>query len=173
VRGDIDMQLHLLVAFTPDRRLTMDLLKVDEQVSVGGQPSEEELRELRAEGFGSIVNFRPANEEAGQLDPNEEGEQVRRLGMAYAHVPTTLKTISAEVVDQYREAIRDLPKPIFAHCKSGKRAGAVVLAQLGVEAKLSAEQIDATAERIKLDEKPELVRFVQEYVAAENSAGKG
>ena len=32
-----------------------------------------------------------------------------------------------ELVDRFREKFPNLPKPVYAHCKSGKRAGAMVM----------------------------------------------
>src|SRR5689334_15606078 len=71
-------------------RHSMKTKKLDEQVSVGGQPSAEEIRELAQMGFRSIVNLRREGEQAQPLSPAEEGNEARQAGLGYAHIPISL-----------------------------------------------------------------------------------
>lgn len=144
----------------------MRIQRVNEQVSIGGQPTEDEIEQLRREGYNTIVNFRSADEEADQISPDEERERVEGLKIRYFHLPTTLQTITAEHIDRFRAAFENLPKPVFAHCTSAKRAAAIVLAQLACERDMDDMQLAETAKRIGLSDKPELIQLVRNYVAS-------
>jgi protein tyrosine phosphatase (PTP) superfamily phosphohydrolase (DUF442 family) len=59
-------------------------LKVNDQVSTGGQPTAEQLRSAAAEGFTAVINLATVNPRTA-LD--DEAGLVRSLGMTYDHIP--------------------------------------------------------------------------------------
>lgn len=143
----------------------MNTMKINDQVTVSGQPTDDELKEIASQGFKSIVNFRAEGEEEHQLSPSEEGKIVEALGLSYVHIPVSLKALNSESVDQFREQYEKLPKPVFAHCKSGKRAGAMVMMHLAVEQGMSGERALRQAEEMGFQcDQPELKQFVETYV---------
>jgi len=141
------------------------VMKISDQVTVGPQPSEDQLRQLGKQGFKSVVNFRTEGEEDQPLSPKAEGEMAKAAGMTYLHVPVSTKSMGPQQVDQFRREYPSLPKPVFAHCKSGKRAGAMVMMHMAVEQGMSGEQTLQQAEKMgfKCDQ-PELKEFVKSYV---------
>jgi protein tyrosine phosphatase (PTP) superfamily phosphohydrolase (DUF442 family) len=58
--------------------------KVNDRISTGGQPTEEQLRSAAAEGFATVINLATIDP-AGALA--DEGGLVRSLDMAYHHIP--------------------------------------------------------------------------------------
>ena len=143
----------------------MKTMKINDQVSVGPQPSQEELQKLAKQGFKSVVNFRTEGEDEQPLSPQAEGEKVKSAGMEYLHIPVSMKAMGLELVDQFREQFPDLPKPVFAHCKSGKRAGAMVMMHMAVEQGLTGEQTLQHAEKMGFEcDQPQLKEFVKSYV---------
>ncbi len=48
-------------------------IKINEQVSVGPQPSKEEIKQLSQQGFRSVINFRTEGEDEQPLSPDGEG----------------------------------------------------------------------------------------------------
>ena len=143
----------------------MDAMKINDEVTVGPQPSEEQLKELARQGFRSVVNFRTDGEDDQPLSPAQEGETVKALGMEYLHVPVSMKSMAPETVDRFRQRYPDLPKPVFAHCKSGKRAGAMVMMHVAAQSGMSGEQTLEQAERMGFRcDQPELKAFVRQYV---------
>ncbi len=106
------------------------VMKISDQVTVGAQPSEDQIPQLGKQGFKSVVNFRTDGEEDQPLSP--KAEKVEAAGMTYLHIPVSMKSMGPEQVDQFREQYAALPKPVFAHCKSGKRAGAMVMMNMAV-----------------------------------------
>ncbi|EMB18362.1 beta-lactamase hydrolase domain-containing protein [Rhodopirellula europaea] len=140
-------------------------MKFNDQLTVGPQPSQEELKALPDDGFRSVINFRTAGEDEQPLSPEEEGEVVQGTGLKYLHVPVSMDGMDETKVDQFREQYQSLPKPVFAHCKSGKRAGAMMMMHTAVEQGISGEQALEKAKEMGFEcDKPELEQFVKQYV---------
>ena len=140
-------------------------IRINDAVTVGGQPSIEELRELSDNGFRSVINLRTHNEEDQELTPDEEEEIVRGIGMEYAHIPVTADSLSQGKVEAFRERLNGLPSPVFVHCSSGKRAGAFTMMDVGVKQDMSGEQAIEKAEEMGFEcDVPELEKFVKRYI---------
>lgn len=140
-------------------------MKINDQVTVGAQPSEDQIHQLGKQGFKSVVNFRTDGEEEQPLSPQAEGEKAKAAGMEYLHIPVSMKSMGPELVDQFREKFPDLSKPVYAHCKSGKRAGAMVMMHMAVEQGMTGEQTLQQAEKMGFEcDQPELKEFVKTYV---------
>ena len=140
-------------------------MKLNENITVGPQPSADEINALPSSGFKSVVNFRTAGEDEQTLSPDDEGEKVRAAGMQYLHVPVSMDSMNQSKVDAFREKLKALPTPIFAHCKSGKRAGAMTMMHVAVEQDMSGEQALQKAEEMGFEcDVPELKDFVKSYV---------
>jgi uncharacterized protein (TIGR01244 family) len=139
--------------------------KIDEQITVGGQPAPEDFPQLKEEGFRSIVNFRNDDEDENSMSPQSEAEWAAAHGMAYLQVPVTMKAMARERVDQFRQEYPNLPKPIFAHCKSGKRAAAMALMNLAVEKGMTGAETLQEADHLGIElGQPELEAFIKSYV---------
>lgn len=139
-------------------------MKFNDQLTVGPQPSQEELKSLPDDGFRSVINFRTAGEDEQPLSPEEEGEVVQGTGLKYLHVPVSMDGMDEKKVDEFREQYQSLPKPVFAHCKSGKRAGAMMMMHTAVEQGISGEQALEKAKEMGFEcDKPELEQFVKQY----------
>ncbi|MEI4264202.1 beta-lactamase hydrolase domain-containing protein [Roseovarius sp. D0-M9] len=90
------------------------------------------LEQAASAGAKTIVNFRASGEEGG-ISPEEEHQQTERLGLNYLHHPVTADSLDAALVDDFRRSLDDLPQPVFLHCASGKRAGAMTLMALAAD----------------------------------------
>ncbi|MFW8637450.1 beta-lactamase hydrolase domain-containing protein [Cribrihabitans pelagius] len=95
-------------------------------------PKTETLKQAASAGAKSLVNFRAEGEKGG-LTPEEERQQAEHLGLNYLHHPVTTDSLDAALVDDFRRALDDLPQPVFLHCASGKRAGAMTLMALAAD----------------------------------------
>lgn len=58
--------------------------RIDDRLVTSGQPSEDQLRAVAAEGFDTVVNLAPHD---GQNALPDEAGLVRALGMTYHHLP--------------------------------------------------------------------------------------
>lgn len=142
-----------------------DRIKFNHAITVGGQPSREDLHQLADEGFKAIVNLRPKGEDEQQLDPDVEADLVRDLGLRYLNLPVTMDSISEDKVDTFRRHLSELPEPIYVHCSAGKRAGAFVMMHMAAEQNMSGEEALKKAEEMGFEcDQPELESFVKNYV---------
>lgn len=140
-------------------------IRINEQVTVGPQPSEEELKELKQEGFRTVINFREPGEEDQPLTPDAEEARVRALGMEYLHVPVSQDAMETEQVDRFRDQFRRAAKPVYAHCKTGKRAGAFVMMHAASEQGMSGDQALQQAQDMGFEcDVESLKQFVKQYV---------
>jgi len=145
-------------------------IRVSDRISVGGQPTESELKEFAHGGFRTVVNLRTANEENQPLKPDEERQVVQASGMEYLHNPVSTDAMNEIQVDEFRRQITKLPKPIFVHCASGKRAGAFVMIHTALEQGLSGEEALRTAEQMGFEcDQPKLKEFVKNYIDGNRS----
>lgn len=147
-------------------------MQINDRVSVGAQPTEEQLRQLAREGVKAIVNLRMSGEQDQPLSPDKEGSCVRALGMEYLHLPVSGKDMRSEQVDQFRRELARLPGPVFVHCEKGKRAGAFTMMHTAVEAGWSGEQTLRQAEQMGFEcDVPALKEFVKGYIDRNTPGG--
>lgn len=145
-------------------------IKINDAVTVGPQPSQDQFEDLKAQGFQSVINFRTANEDEQPLSPDEEAAVAQSLGMTYKHIPVSMEAMSPNLVDEFRQSYSGLPKPVFAHCASGKRAGAMVMMHLASEQGMSGESTLNQAEEMGFEcDQQELRQFVKSYVDEHSS----
>jgi uncharacterized protein (TIGR01244 family) len=140
-------------------------IQINEQVSVGPQPNDEDIRQLADQQFGAVVNFRAEGERGQPFSPKQEGEKVRDAGMEYLNIPISVDSLGPDVVDRFRDQFEGLSKPVYAHCKGGTRAAAMVMMQLACEQGMSGEQALHQAQELGFAcDNSELIAFVRAYV---------
>jgi len=140
-------------------------MQINDQVTVGPQPSEEEIEQLAGEQFRTVVNFRTDDEEEQPLSPKDEGKKVQAAGMQYLNIPVSEESMSADVVDRFRQQFEQLEKPVYAHCKTGKRAGTMMMMHIASEQGMTGDETLKKAEEMGFEcDKPELIEFVKTYV---------
>ncbi|EDZ66682.1 hypothetical protein NOC27_9 [Nitrosococcus oceani AFC27] len=68
-------------------------------------------------------------------------------------------------MDQFRERLEDVPKPVFVHCASGKRAGAFTMMATAVEQGMNGETALQKAREMGFEcDVPQLEQFVKTYI---------
>jgi len=97
----------------------------DGRLLCGGQPSEAQLADFAAANpHGCVINLRPVAETAGW----DEGTVVRRLGLAYVHIPVAgpqdLTQTNARALAIALDAHAGVP--LLIHCASGQRIAALL-----------------------------------------------
>ncbi len=101
----------------------LEIVSLTPEFAIGPQISAEDFEQIRSAGFASILNARPDDEDGAYLLAPDAERLARSAGLAYAHSPTENHAIfEQDVIDRFERAMVELPKPIFAHCKSGTRA---------------------------------------------------
>lgn len=90
-------------------------------LATAGQPSAEALKQLKAQGFKTVVNLRTEAEGA-----KDEEATIREAGLTYVWVPISPATFSLEDVKAVAKVLDDpAAAPVLLHCSSANRVGAV------------------------------------------------
>ena len=100
----------------------MDIRAINDEYSVSGQITVEDLDTIAALGFKSIVCHRPDHEEAGQPEFSAIAARAKELGIETAHVPVGPMGVTVEAVHGMVDALDELPRPMLGYCRSGMRS---------------------------------------------------
>lgn len=132
-------------------------------------PDESHIRQAASAGSKSLVNFRQASEKG--LSASDERRVAEDAGLNYVHHPVSSDSLNAEMVDDFRRSLDDLPQPVFLHCGSGKRAGAMTLMALAADKGWDGETALAEGRLRGIDLSQEKIgQFVRDY--ADSKAGR-
>lgn len=121
----------------------LGIVSLTPEFAIGPQVSTKDFEPLRAAGFASVLNARPDDELGTYLISLNAEQLAHANGLAYAHCPTENHAVfEPEIIDRFEQALVELPKPIFAHCKTGTRAA--ILWALVASRHRSVENVIAT-----------------------------
>lgn len=97
---------------------------IDKDYAVAGQISPDDVAKLKEAGFKSIICARPDNEDPGQPNFAVIQKAAEQAGMKAAHIPVSGMVGEGQLI-RMEKALKELPTPIFAYCRSGGRAGSL------------------------------------------------
>ncbi|MBB3452360.1 uncharacterized protein (TIGR01244 family) [Rhizobium sp. BK313] len=103
----------------------MDIRPIDDEYSVSGQITLEDLDQIKAMGFNSIVCHRPDNESPDQTPFSAIEARAKELGLEIAHVPVGPMGVTEEAVQGMVDALDEFPRPMLGYCRSGARSTAI------------------------------------------------
>ena len=103
-------------------RLPPGVSRLSERVAVSGQLKPDQVAQLKARGFATIIDLRPDGEAPGQPAAAAMQEAARRSGMRFAYVPVPHGAIPDAAVAALDQAIAANPAPVLLYCRSGRRA---------------------------------------------------
>ena len=136
-------------------------------ITIGDQPTEADLKQLKEEGYAGVVNLRNDGEPEQPLSTKEEGAVVRALGMDYLHygvggAPLSAGGVSAvcDFIDQHAQE----PKKVLVHCRKGGRAVALLLLQQARANNWSADDVFAKGKALGLEVDGGLKTLVETYL---------
>ena len=127
----------------------MHIRPLDEALSASPQIAPEDLPAIAAQGFRSVISSRPDGEEPGQPSAEALRQAAKAAGLAFAHVPVVGGAISDQDVADFREALANLPQPVFGFCRTGTRT--TTLWALANVASISADDLIARAKSAGYD----------------------
>lgn len=97
-------------------------IKVDERLITGGQPTEDQLRDVAAEGFTAVINLAPVNP---PYTPEDEAGLAQLLGIAYHYIPVQWNAPTDEDFAAFEEAMRaTADDKLLIHCAANFRVTA-------------------------------------------------
>lgn len=100
----------------------MDIRQVTKNVSVAPQILPEEVAELRAQGFKSIICNRPDGGGSDQPNFSEVEAEAQKHGIETLYLPVTSGKVTDEDAESLKAALREMPSPMLAYCRSGTRS---------------------------------------------------
>lgn len=101
----------------------MSLRQIDHDVYAAPQLSPEQMAEVAAAGFKSVVNNRPDFEEGPQQPTGAAiGAAAAAAGLQYHHLPVASGFQSPEEAAALAALLKDLPRPVLMFCRSGARS---------------------------------------------------
>ncbi|ACM27080.1 TIGR01244 family sulfur transferase [Agrobacterium sp. SHOUNA12C] len=103
----------------------MDIRPIDDEYSVSGQISLEDLDQIKALGFKSLVCHRPDNESPDQTPFAVIEARAKELGLEITHVPVGPMGVTEEAVQGMVDALDEFPRPMLGYCRSGARSTAI------------------------------------------------
>ncbi len=99
---------------------------IDDGVYVSAQLRPEDMPALAAAGLRSVINNRPDGE--GGADQPETARleaAARAAGLEYRYLPVAPAGHTAADARRMSQALGDLPRPVLAFCRSGRRSAAL------------------------------------------------
>lgn len=93
--------------------------------TVSAQIDVSDIETIKAQGFKSLICNRPDGEEMGQPECAPILEAAEAAGLVVKNIPVISGMLTRENVEDMAAAIEELPKPIFAYCRSGARCGQI------------------------------------------------
>lgn len=100
----------------------MELKRINERVSVAGQIAINDLAELKAAGFTTLVNNRPDGEAPDQATDAEMRAAAEAAGLAYSFIPMGREGVSPDMVANTRKVLEESTGPVLCYCRTGTRS---------------------------------------------------
>ncbi|MEG8047851.1 TIGR01244 family sulfur transferase [Sphingomonas aerolata] len=95
---------------------------INESISVAPQIAVEQVADIAAAGFKTIVNNRPDDEDAGQPSGEAIRAAAEAAGLNYVAIPVTHAGFSHPQIDAMTQALTEAKGPVLAYCRSGTRS---------------------------------------------------
>lgn len=103
----------------------MSYKKLSDDLSVSAQIHANDIEQIAADGFRSIICNRPDGESPDQPDFATLASIAKQAGLETSYIPISPSGIQEEQAVQFAAALRTLPGPALAYCRSGARSAAI------------------------------------------------
>jgi uncharacterized protein (TIGR01244 family) len=154
----------------------MILHRLTDRLAVSDAPAENDLPQLTALGFRSIIDLRADGEPRPRgIAPWDEARRAPDYGLAYRQIPVEPPRLGDHLGDLIRRAVREAIPPVLVHCTTGRRAGVFGLIVVACDEQLSVEQCFERGRAIGLgfDGMPRLTAFLEHYLERCSAGSKG
>jgi sulfide:quinone oxidoreductase len=136
----------------------MDIRALTAELSVAPQIQSQDLRDIAAAGFRSVICNRPDGEASDQPGYAEIERAAQDAGLQMRYLPAESGKVSDEQGRAFGALMAELPKPVLAYCRTGMRSTTMwALTQAG---KLPLPQIIETSSKAGFDLKGVVRRIV-------------
>jgi sulfide:quinone oxidoreductase len=103
----------------------MQVTQLSPAFSVSPQIAASDIAAIKAAGYRTIICNRPDGEGADQPRFDEIAAAARGAGLEAAYVPVIPGAMTQDNVNAFKTALRNLPQPVLAYCRSGARAASL------------------------------------------------
>ena len=137
----------------------MDQFKLLENgMLIGPQPTADNLRQARVEGIKTVIDLRMPSETS---TPN--AELVASSGLDYVNIPVNKAALSADQVDEFERAMRQMDGPFLIHCATGARAAVMLVLSQARQNRWTAQRTlqEARAIGFDLENSQEFADFIR------------
>ncbi len=100
----------------------MDIRQIDEGYAVSGQISPDDVRDIAAAGYHTIICNRPNGEAPDQPDFTEIEKVAEKAGISVYYIPVVSGQLTQDDVDAMADALAQAEGPVLAYCRSGARS---------------------------------------------------
>jgi len=100
----------------------MDPRTLSPQFAVSPQITPQDVPALKAQGYRAIIANRPDGEGADQPTFAEIEAAAHAAGMQARYIPISGGMVGDDDVEAFRSALRAMPGPVLAYCRSGTRS---------------------------------------------------
>ena len=138
--------------------------KVDATIGCAGATDSKALASIAKLGYKTVLNLREATEDGVNIDESRVAAEA--AGLKYIHLPFKGSAPDPKVADEFLKVVADTSnQPLFIHCGSANRVGAMWLIKRMVADKWPEERAVAEAKSLGLTS-ASLQKFALDYVAA-------
>ena len=111
---------------------TLPLRQIAADVCVAAQLTPDAMAEAARVGFKSVVNNRPDFEHGPDQATNADIEAAARAaGLEYRFLPVDGGYQTPEEIAAFAKLLQELPRPLLAFCRSGRRSAQLFQAAVG------------------------------------------
>lgn len=98
-----------------------------------GQISTDDLLEIKASGYRTVINNRP-DFEGGDGQPTSDSieSSARTAGICYISQPFSPSQVNRSVIEVFAKIVHEAPKPILAFCRTGTRSANIYQAAIAM-----------------------------------------
>lgn len=100
----------------------MEIKKISDGLSVSPQIVADDVKEIANLGFRSIVCNRPDGEGSDQPTYEEISNAAKEAGLDVRYQPIVAGKVSDDDASDFGRLFDELPKPVFAYCRTGTRS---------------------------------------------------
>lgn len=100
----------------------MDIRKINDQIAVAPQITAQDVPGIVAAGYRAVICNRPDGEGMDQPTFEEIDSAARAAGLETLYLPISGGKVSDEDTALFARALRDMPGPVLAYCRSGTRS---------------------------------------------------
>ena len=103
--------------------MSLPFTRHSEQFATLGQLMPEDLAEVAAMGYQSVINNRPDGEGGpGQPTSAQMAQAAQAAGLTYAYLPVVPGMITPDQARSFAQWLGQQPGPVLAFCRSGARS---------------------------------------------------